>query len=176
MTFWAIIVPDIGATLKMLIPVGPEVAASSVSWPVPELLLPTKTLSFMFTGGAGEGAHAWLCIVMPGNPLSSSTLLMTTFPASVVPGKGAKIPTPAPAPGTSYPLRFTTFFEIVLSVTPYGNPAVGITDVAGPCEASVIPQSNGLSCTQFSLIRFAWFGPVSSVIRIPPELYALSLR
>ena len=49
-------------------------------------------LSFMFTGGAGEGSGSMIvCIVTPGRPLSRSTLLITTLPAAVVPGKGAEV-------------------------------------------------------------------------------------
>ena len=33
-----------------------------------------------------------------------------------------------------------------------------------------MPQSNGLSCTELPLITLLWLGPVSSLIRMPPEL------
>src|SRR5215472_16139468 len=131
----------------MLIPVVPGVNASAVSAALPEILLPTITLSFKLTGGAGAGAQAWLCIVTPGRPLSMIRLPITTFPALVVPGNGAKMPTPAPAPGSASPLCDEIFSGIVFEVIPNGSVAEGITDVAGPCEASVMPQSNELSCT-----------------------------
>src|SRR5579883_3349661 len=41
--------------------------------------------------------------------------------------------------------------------------------LAGPCEASVMPQSNGLSTTAFPTIRLSCVAPVSSLKRIPPE-------
>ncbi len=47
--------------------------------------------------------------------------------------------------------------------------------VAGPCEAMVMPQSNGLSWTLFPVMRLFWLGPVSSLIRMPPELWSTSL-
>ena len=57
-TFCDTTVPETGAMLNRLMPVGPEVTASSVSAPLPEIWLPTITLSFILTGGAGDGAAA----------------------------------------------------------------------------------------------------------------------
>ena len=57
-TFCEMTVPVMGATLKTLMPVGPEVPASSVSAALPEMRLPTITLSLRLTGGAGAGAAA----------------------------------------------------------------------------------------------------------------------
>src|SRR5579862_1521093 len=109
------VVPVIGATLKTLIPVGPVVGAPGLSGPLPEKKLPTMALSFRFTGGAVGGA-AWLCIATPVAPLSRMTLLITTLPVSVLPGPGAKIPTPAP--GDCVPLRSEMLREMVLYQTP----------------------------------------------------------
>ncbi len=64
-----ITVPVTGAVLKRLMPVVPEVAASSVSALLPEMWFPMIELLFMLTGGAGDGADAWLCMVTPGRPL-----------------------------------------------------------------------------------------------------------
>src|ERR1700733_13242368 len=122
-------------------PVGPGVDASCVSAALPEMRLPTITLSLRLTGGAGDGAAAWLCMVTPGRPLLCSSLSTTTLAQAVVPGNGAKIPTPAPAPGTWKPLCDESLWEMVLSITPKETFAVGITEVAGPWEAMVMPQS-----------------------------------
>ena len=66
----------------------PGVGAPGLSGPFPAKWLPTMALSFMLTGGAAGGA-AWLCMATPVAPLSMISLLITTFPVAVVPGKGA---------------------------------------------------------------------------------------
>ena len=42
---------------------------------------------------------------------------------------------------------------------------------AGACDASVIPQSKGLSLMMLLVMRLSWVAPVSSLMRIPPELF-----
>src|SRR6185437_13335930 len=120
-------VPVIGAMLKMLMAVGPLVGALGLSGPFPEKWFPTITLSFRFTGGAIGGA-AWLCMATPVEPLSIISLSITTFPVSVLPGPGAKIPTPAPAPLVPFPIE--TLREMVLYPTP--NDRCAPVTAAGP--------------------------------------------
>src|SRR6185437_15769656 len=120
-------VPVIGPMLKMLMPVGPLVGAPGLSGPFPEKWFPTITLSFRFTGGAIGGA-AWLCMATPVAPLSMISLSMTTFPVAVLPGPGAKIPTPAPA--ALIPFRMETLCEMVLYPTP--NERCAPVTAAGP--------------------------------------------
>src|SRR6185312_16341850 len=99
-------VPVMRPLLKMLIAVGPGVGAPGLSGPLPEKKLPMMELSFRLTGGAGAGGAAWLCMATPVAPLSRMMLLITTLPVSVVPGEGAKMPTPAP--GDWVPFRRET--------------------------------------------------------------------
>ncbi len=68
-SFCSIMMPVTGAVEKILMPVGPDVAASAVSAAFPWIWLPIITLSFRLIPGAGGGADAWLCIVTPGSPL-----------------------------------------------------------------------------------------------------------
>src|SRR5579863_3034860 len=113
--FCSTTVPLMGAALETLMPVGPLVGAPGLSGPLPENTLPMILLLLKFTGGA-IGEYAWLCMATPVAPLFKRMLLITRLPLSVVPGKGAKIPTPAPAPWV--PLPMDTFMEMVLSETP----------------------------------------------------------
>src|SRR5579863_2969979 len=119
-SFWAMTMPVIGTLLKMLMPVGPGVGALGLSEPFPENRFPTMELSFRFASGVAGGA-AWLCMATPVAPLSRISLSITTFPVSVVPGPGAKIPTPAPAACVPFPLE--TLPEMVLYQTPNEGPA-----------------------------------------------------
>ena len=97
-TFWEMRVPAMGEKPKpllTLIPVGPGVAVSKRSAPLPDIWLATIMLSAKMSPGA------WLWKATPGMPLLMSVLWMTTLPEmSPGPEPSAKRPTPAPAPGT----------------------------------------------------------------------------
>src|ERR1700675_206640 len=83
------------------------------------------------------------------------------------------MPTPAPAPGTNSPLFNELLAAIVLLKTPKGE--LDPVSAAAGCEASVIPQSNGLFITMLPVIMLSWVVPVSSVSRIPPVFSSIVL-
>src|SRR6516165_11990228 len=104
----------------------------------------------------------------PGRPLFVNWLSMTTLPAVSNPPPATKRPTPAPAPRTATPLPDDWFPEIVLLSTARVGGISGGRFGSSGCDASVMPQSNGLFWAMLPMIRLSWVAPVSSLSRIPP--------
>ena len=102
-------------------------------------------------------------------------LVVNDLPAVSNPLPATKRPTPAAAPKTATPLPDDWFPEIVLLSTPRVGGISGGRFGSSGCDASVMPQSNGLFWAMLPMIRLSWVAPVSSLSRIPPALFSIKL-